>query len=78
MLVRMEGTNIMQTKTGVSASSGIAIGRAIILDLETFPIPQRHIDPDLAFIAARWPHLHDSTRARIMTILQEGFDVDAY
>jgi phosphotransferase system enzyme I (PtsI) len=34
----------MQTKTGIPASPGIAIARAIILDSEEYAIPQRHID----------------------------------
>lgn len=37
----------MQIKTGIPASSGIAIARAVILDSEEHMIPQRHIDPDV-------------------------------
>ncbi|MFC1765008.1 phosphoenolpyruvate--protein phosphotransferase [Planctomycetota bacterium] len=37
----------MLTKIGIPASPGIAIARAIILDSEDFPIPQRRIDPEL-------------------------------
>ncbi|MFC1635641.1 phosphoenolpyruvate--protein phosphotransferase [Planctomycetota bacterium] len=37
----------MQTKTGIPASPGIAVARAIILDSEEYAIPQRHIDPDV-------------------------------
>lgn len=37
----------MQTRLGVAASPGIAIARAVVLDSEDFPIPQRRIDPNL-------------------------------
>ncbi|MBL7189467.1 MAG: phosphoenolpyruvate--protein phosphotransferase [Phycisphaerae bacterium] len=37
----------MQTKTGIPASPGIAIARAIILDSEEYAIPHRCIDPDV-------------------------------
>jgi phosphotransferase system enzyme I (PtsI) len=37
----------MQTKTGIPASPGIAIARAIILDSEEYVIPPRRIDADV-------------------------------
>jgi hypothetical protein len=35
-------------------------------------------DPDLDFITDRWLTLHQATRLRVMAILREDFDPDAY
>jgi len=40
--------------------------------------PKNPADPDLAELITRWPGLHESARLRIMAIVRERIDPEAY
>ena len=66
-----------QIKTGISASPGIAIAQAIILDSEEYQIPRRCIDPALcADEIERVNHAFDEAIKELGRLESEHYEVD--